>query len=148
MLKALPDTANRRLVTFLQAAGPVLANKMKSEIPVLAAPRPHRTPGAARNSISWRVTPTTLNLKVGELGKRDIVFYAHILDVGRKAQTVTVTRTARRGGGPPYPMRVPAMKALYIIRSVKASYRLDALPGYRRLMDDILAEASRGAGDD
>lgn len=148
LLKALPASSHQELVAFLQAAGPVIAPKMKAEIPVLAAPRPNRTPGAARNSISWKVTPKTLNLKVGQLNKRDAPFYAHILDVGRKAQTVTVTRTARRGGGPPYAMRVPAMIARHIVRKTRAAFRLETLPGYRKLMDRILARAAQGAGND
>jgi hypothetical protein len=144
LLKALPDSANKQLVSFLQTAGPVLAAKMRSEIPVLSAPRPNRTPGLARNSISWRVTPVTLNLKVGELTKKDIVFYAHILDVGRKGKTVPIKRGPRAG----HKMNVRAMAPLYIVTSVRAAYRLDSLPGYRTLMDQILLDASQGVGDD
>lgn len=148
LLQRLPDSANKRIVTFLSAAGPPLAAKMKSMVPVLATPRPDRTPGAARASISWKVTPKTLNLKVGELTKRDVVFYAHILDVGRRAQTVTVTRTARRGGGPPYKMNVRSLKPLYIVRSIRASFRWESLPGYSQLLTSILQDAAQGVGDD
>jgi hypothetical protein len=145
MLKGIGALADPRLVTFLRSAGPVLAGGMQNRIPVLSVPRPNRTPGAARNSISWRVTPSTLNLKVGELSKRDIVFYAHILDVGRKGGNVRVTR-----GQKSYPngINVRAMKPRYIIRSVRTQFRLETLPGYRTIMDDILTQASRGAGDD
>lgn len=143
LLKRLPDTANAQLLTFLNNAGPPLVALMKSKIPVLATPRPNRTPGAARESISFKVTPKTLNLKVGELTKRSVVFYAHILDVGRKAQTVTVTRT-----GTPYTMKVSALRPLRIVYNTKASFKADQLPGYRDLMTNILRNASQGAGDD
>lgn len=144
LIRALPTSANKRLVTFLQAAGPVLAAKMEVLIPVLAAPRPNRTPGLARDSIKWRVTPATLNLKVGEISKRDIIFYAHILDVGRKAQDVRIKSGPRKGRV----MHVKALKPRYIVGSVRATFRLETLPGYRSIMDDILLDASRGAGND
>ncbi|MEG3144220.1 hypothetical protein U1839_06095 [Sphingomonas sp. RT2P30] len=144
MLKALPDSANTRLVAFLNNAGPVIATAMREKIPVLASPRPHRTAGAARDSITWKVTPKTLNLKVGELTKKSIVFYAHILDVGRKAQTVNVTR----GSKAPYTMRVPGMAPLNIVRATRTAFRVDTLPGYRTLMDSILLDAAKGAGND
>lgn len=148
LLRRLPDSANKKVIDFLNAAGPPLRAKMQAQIPVLATPRPNRTPGAARNSITFKVTPKTLNLKVGELSKRDIVFYAHILDVGRKAQTVNVTRTARRGGGPPYPMLVSALLPRHILSKTRVAFRADSLPGYRTLMDEILRDASQGVGDD
>lgn len=144
MLKALPDSANRQIVGFLTDAGPVIAGKMQGLVPILRTPRPHRTAGAARASISWKVTPKTLNLKVGELTKKSIVFYAHILDVGRKAQTVNVTRGTKM----PYSMRVPAMAPLYIIRSTRTAFRLETLPGYRTLMNSILLDAAKGVGND
>lgn len=144
MLKALPDSASRRLVVFLNNAGPRIAADMEEKVPVLKSPRPNRTAGAARASISWKVTPKTLNLKVGQLTKRSIVFYAHILDVGRKAQTVHVTR----GSKAPYDMRVPSMAPLNIVRATRTAFRLETLPGYRTLMDSILLDAARGAGND
>jgi hypothetical protein len=145
LLKALPDSANKRLVVFLNDAGPVIAAKMREKVPVLQSPRPNRTAGAARDSISWKVTPKTLNLKVGELTKRSIVFYAHILDVGRKAQTVNVTR-----GSKVYPngIKVPSMAPLNIVRATRTAFRLETLPGYRTLMDSILLDAAKGAGND
>lgn len=145
LLRRLPDSANQRIVQFLNDAGPPLAAAMKARIPMLAKPRPNRTAGAARNSITWKVTPKTLNLKVGELTKRDAVFYAHILDVGRKAQNVRVTR-----GSKVYPngINVRALKPLYIVSNTRVAFRSDSLPGYKTLITDILRNASEGAGDD
>ena len=145
MLRALPDSANTRLVVFLSDSGPVIAVTMQDQLPVLKSPVPNRTPGAARASITWKVTPKTLNLKVGQLTKRSIVFYAHILDVGRKGGNVKVTRGRRS-----YPngINVRAMSPLNIVRATRRSFRLETLNGYRSLMNDILADAARGAGDD
>lgn len=145
LIKALPDSAHTRIVSFLNGAGPPLAGKMESLTPVLKVPRPDRTAGAARASIAWKVTPATMNLKVGELTKRSVVFYAHILDVGRKAGNVKVTRGTKH-----YPrgINVRALKPLHIVNGVRVAFRIDDLPGYRTLMDDILLEAAKGAGDD
>ena len=145
LLRALPDTANSRLVGFLNDAGPVLAGIMQSQLPVLSSPRPNRTAGALRDSIKYKVTPKTLNLKVGEISKRDILFYGHILDVGRKAKNVKVTR-----GSKIYPngLNVSALPGLYVLNRVKVKFLDGSLPGYRRLLDDILTEASQGAGND
>ena len=145
LLRALPDSSNQQLVAFLNDAGPVIAAKMRAEVPVLKSPRPNRTAGAARNSINWKVTPKTLNLKVGELTKRDIVFYAHILDVGRKAKNVKVTR-----GSKVYPngINVRALPALNIVKKTLATFRIENLPGYGTLITSILTRASLGIGND
>ena len=148
ILKQLPDSANKQLISFLNGAGATMAEQMKSGLPVLSAPRPGRTPGALRASISYKVTPTTLNLKVGTLnGKlgRSSLFYGHILDVGRKAKTVTVTR---RKNAAPYQLQVSPLTGLYIINRLKVTFLSGSLPGYRQIMDNILLDASRGAGDD
>ena len=148
LLKRLPDSATEQLKTFLNAAGPILAEQMKSGLPVLTSPRPDRTPGALRASISYKVTPSTLNLKVGTLSAklgRSSLFYGHILDTGRKAKNVKVTRGSRK-----YPkgINVKALQPLYVVSRVRATFLKGSLPGYRTIMDSILADAARGAGDD
>ena len=145
MLKLLPDSANAELRAFLNNAGPVLAAQMKSQLPVLASPRPNRTPGALRDSITWKVTPKALNLKVGEISKRDVLFYGHILDVGRKAKTVNVTR---RKNTAPYSLTVSPLTGLYVLKRTRVSFLNGTLPGYREIMDKILLAASQGAGND
>ena len=145
LLKALPDSANRQIITFLGNAGVALQQQMRAQLPVLQKGRPNRTPGALRDSISYRVTPTTLNLKVGQLNKRTNAFYGHILDVGRKAKVVHPTRGKKN-----YPngMKISPLAPLYVITKTKVSFRTGTLPGYRTLMDQILLDASQGVGDD
>jgi hypothetical protein len=147
LLRRLPDGANARLLALLNEAGPVLAGFMRSALPVLAHPKRDRVPGALRASISWRVTPKSLNLKVGQLSKKDLPFYGHILDVGRKAKTVRVTRVSRRGGAP-YNLRVRPLAGLHVTARTKAGFVNRFIPEYRQLMDQVLADASQGAGDD
>ncbi|WP_174286635.1 HK97 gp10 family phage protein [Sphingomonas bacterium] len=144
LIKALPDTANKRLIGFLNDAGPVLVGVMQSQLPVLASPRPNRTAGALRDSIKYKVTPTTLNLKVGQIAKRDVLFYGHILNVGRKAKTVPIRRGPRAGAT----MKISALPGLYVLNRVKVKFLDGSLPGYRALLDNILTEASQGAGND
>lgn len=65
--------------------------------------------GALLAGVKARVYPRTLRLTVGYLGTkagRAKLFYARILDLGRKAQTVSVTR---RTNAKPYQMRVRAI---------------------------------------
>jgi hypothetical protein len=139
LLKQLPDTADQKLLALLRKAGPALAVSMQATVP-------ERT-GFGRSGISWRLTPGTKTLKVGVLVpriSRSDYFYLHILDVGRKAQTVTIKRGPRAGA----PMRVPAYKALRIVYKGMQQFRGEFLPAYRTLMNEILLTAARGVGDD
>ena len=82
-----------------------------------------RRTGALRAGVKSKVFPKTLRLQVGFLGTkagRAKLFYARILDLGRKAQTVTVHRRkvagsplvrGRRISGQPYQLRVRAIAA-------------------------------------
>ena len=144
LIKALPDSAHDKLLGFLNAAGPVLKEQIQSQLPVLASPRPDRTAGALRASIKFKVTPATLNLKVGELTKRDVLFYGHILDGGRKGGTVPIKRGKRAG----LTMKTSPLRGLYVLSRARATFINGSLPGYRTLMDQILQDAARGAGDD
>jgi hypothetical protein len=139
LLKRLSDSADRRLLALLNKAGPVLAETMRGALP-------ERT-GFARGGISWRLTPGTKTLKVGVLVpklSRSDYFYLHILDVGRKAQTVTIRRGPRAGA----PMHVTALAPLRVVYKGLQQFRSEFLPGYRALMNEILLDAARGAGDD
>lgn len=59
-----------------------------------------RRSGRLEKGAKWKVFPRTLRLQVGFLGTktaRSKLFYARILDLGRKAQTVTIKRGKRSG---------------------------------------------------
>ncbi len=78
------------LAKEMESAGRDLLAEMQRIAPV-------RT-GAFERALSYKFLPNSLKLKVGLVGKainRDI-FYAHILEFGRKAKTVSVTRGGKR----------------------------------------------------
>lgn len=148
LLRNIGPSANTRLVKFLTDAGPLVAAEMKAIVPVLQTPRPDRVPGAGRDSIGWRVTPKSLNLKVGTLNAklgRSKFFYLHILDIGRRGGNVKVTRGSKN-----YPngINVRTMTGRRILSKVRRRFRWEALPGFRTIMNDILANAARGIGND
>lgn len=69
----------------------------------------HRMTGALLAGVKWKVYPRSLRLQVGFLGTkagRAKLFYARILDLGRKAQTVNVTGKSRTGEVEPCPFFV------------------------------------------
>ena len=142
LLKRLPDSTDQRLIAVLQKAGPILADRMRARVP-------HRT-GHLETAISWRVTPSTKNLKVGLLTKASNkkLFYGHILDVGRKDKIVRATRHDKGGGVSTYLLHVKARAGLFLEAAGLRDFRDDVLPDFRKLMDEILTDAARGAGND
>lgn len=155
LLKRLPQASTDQLVKLLQVAGPRLAALMRARLPT-------RT-GALDAAIDWKVTPRTLTLKVGltTRGKASRYFYGHILDVGRKGKTVRVDR--RRAGvnnglvggrkragdiASSYLLHVRPMAGRHVESAGLRDFRQDVLPDFRKLSNDIIAEAAGGAGDD
>lgn len=156
LLRRLPDSANQELAEFLgEEVGPELAGFMRVITPVKS--------GALRAGIAFKLAVKSLRLRIGVLGKGNVgrLFYGHILDVGRKAQTVSVRRRqhgsayasktmANRAGEAlsSYSMNVSALKPLRIVYRTKLDFRDTFLPKYRKLMDAILYRAALGVGDD
>lgn len=99
LLDRLPGSVRQMIVGQMKVTG----------IQVLAQQRalaPFRT-GATKGALSMRVLEKSLKLKVGLLGKplNRRLFYAHIIEFGRKAQTVQ----AKRANGTGYAMRISAL---------------------------------------
>jgi hypothetical protein len=140
LLRRLPDSANKQLAVFLgDEVGPALAAYMRVITPLKT--------GALRAGETFKLAAKSLRLQVGIIGKRlqSRLFYGHILDVGRRAQKKTVTR---KKGVSPYVMNVSPFKALRLEGRTMTDFRQNFLPRYRSVMDAILADAARGAGDD
>lgn len=163
LLKRLPEAATNQLRELLVAAGPKLIALMRSRLPT-------RT-GKLNAALDAKVTPSTLTLKLGLLTKAlgSRFFYGHILDVGRRAQTVTVTRlhrgarstwanriaagSARARSKPAdlsstYQLRVKAMKGRFVESAGLRDFRTDVLPDFSALANRIVGEAAAGVGDD
>lgn len=90
-LRALPAEAQKAFVPPLEESGTELVTAMQAKAP-------NKT-GKLRAGIKFKVYAAALRLVAGlidtKAGRSDL-FYGRIQDLGRKAQTVTVTRT--RGG--------------------------------------------------
>lgn len=98
IMRGMPDAMREEIADALEESGPELAAEMSGRAP-------NRT-GALRAGIKWRVLRKTMRLRVGLIDAprvRNKLFYSRILDLGRKAQTVTVNRriagVAQPGGG-------------------------------------------------
>jgi hypothetical protein len=147
LVRQLPDASQAELLVLLNQAGPVIAARMKARTPVLATPRKDRQAGALRDGIAWKVNARSMTLQVGLLGTprgRAKLFYGHIIDVGRKAKTVTIKRGAHEGSA----LHVRALTPLRLVYKGLQDFRSGFLPEYRQLMDRILLRAAQGAGDD
>jgi len=113
-------------------------------VQVLAQQRalaPFRT-GAVKGALSMRVLPVSLKLKVGLLGKplNRRLFYAHIVEFGRKAQTVQ----AKRANGTNYAMRVSALPPRNFIYFA----RDQLYEPFRSIWSKALDKAAAGINDD
>lgn len=104
LLKRLPGDVSAEMRAAMTEAGPVIAAYAKTAAP--------RRSGATAQAIQWRMAPKTLQLRVGLFGKAVNLrlFYARILEFGRKAQTVTVRRYTGTGRRSAYRLRVRAIE--------------------------------------
>lgn len=105
ILASLPDAVNDEILAVYQRHGPAVLAKARSEVPV-------RT-GKLRSLLAFKIVPATASkparFRMGLLTKavQSKVWYARILEYGRKAQVAK----ARRNGGNPYSIRVQSIPA-------------------------------------
>lgn len=140
LLKRLPDDVRAEMVGVLQQQGPIITAYAR-------AAAPQRT-GKLQRAIDWRVRPKSLSLRVGLLTKRvaSDLFYARILEFGRKAKTVVAKRRTR-GGRVAYRLRVsPISRGRYDFLSGRAKrFAIESLrPHLGRVWTRALANAAGG----
>jgi hypothetical protein len=144
MLRQMPDAVQTEIVDLYR----------RTEAPALAIARggaPVRT-GALRAALGTKILPRSLRFQVGLIGKRVSreFFYGRILEVGRKAKTVSVRRSTSQGVSA-YALRVSAIPAVrYDIVQGRARARIRQLivDPLQNLWDKALRRAALGAGDD
>lgn len=119
IMKGLPDAMRAEMVDVLTKTGPAAAAIIERRV----AGTTKRRTGKLLAGVKWKVFPRTLRMQAGFIATkagRQKLFYARILDLGRKAQTVTVNRRkvagsllvgGRRVSGAPYKMKVRAIAA-------------------------------------
>jgi hypothetical protein len=149
LLRQLPASVKEEMADALTDIGPDYLRAQQADAPVAA--RAHRKgvePGALRAGLSWKVLRASLRLRVGLLGTkrgRARLFYGFIVEVGRKAQTVTVTRKA---GVAPYKMRVRAMAPRPFVYKKRPELRTRLSNRLNQFWEHALAHAGEGVGDD
>jgi hypothetical protein len=156
LLKRMPDAVRAQLADAMTQAGPELASSM-----IARAPR--GPTGNLVAGIAWKFYPTSLRLVVGFIGKRlnRKLFYARILEGGRRAQVVTVTRNRTTGGfgkmyrrhgrtrmvGTPYEIKVRALPARRFVYGPLTDLRKVMARRLSGIWDRALASVAGGGNE-
>lgn len=108
LLKRLPDDVRIEMAAVLTEHAPAITAYAKAAAP--------QRSGELAKAIKWKVSAKTLSLRVGLLTRAESrrLFYARILEFGRKAQTVVAKRRTKSGRTAAYRLRVkPINRARY-----------------------------------
>lgn len=139
----MPEAVQREIIGLLDKWGRRIAARMKSRAP--------RRTGATIGALNYKVYPRTLKMQVGLLGskkKRRELFYARIMDLGRKAQTKRVIRGRAAGGKvSSYTLNVGPIRATRFVTGPLT----DLMGGLRKELKDVYHRALArvaGGGDD
>lgn len=138
VVQQMPDAAREEIVEAFGRAG------LRAQAAMRARAK-HKT-GALQQGVKYKVLPKSLRLQVGLLGTkrgRSKLFYGFVLDKGREAQTVTISRGKRAG---------KKMKVSQIIgdRFVSGEYpdlRDSVVREVKPLFNRILARIGGGSND-
>jgi len=145
------DRAFRRLIRKLPEAAreEIYQMFLRGGDRILAAQRAQSPSSRVRAALSRRVSKTSLRLRVGLIGRpiNRRLYFARILEKGRRAQIVNVTRRMKAGGRP-YQMRVRAMAARPYVYSAQTKAIRDSMGGeLGTFWDRTLARAGQGISD-
>lgn len=142
LIRNLPEAARAELADVLQDVAPAVRSTMLARVP--------RRSGALAAAIAVKVYPRTLRLRAGLLTRARArrLFYARILEYGRKAQTVNVRRRTPSGGRVAYVMRVAPIAAGRFIRGAMPELQTQLRVRLKEIWARILQQASRGMGND
>lgn len=138
LLKQLPSSAKEEMADVLAAAGPRILAAISADTPVRS--------GALKAALKQKLLRSSLRLRVGLITKkanRDL-FYARIVEFGRKAQTVTIRRGARAGAL----MRVRALAPRPFIYAKRPALRGALSAALRSFWDGTLQRAATGGFDE
>lgn len=128
LFRALPDAAREEMVDVLEGGSrSILANMIRRA--------PKGKTGKLRRGLKYKVSKATLTARIGLVDtpkSRSRIFYARILDLGRRAQVV---KRVRRGNSKPYNMNVKAFTGLRFITGEYTNLRT------------VMGEKLRGAWD-
>lgn len=131
-MRRLPDSVREEVAAGLNTWGARLASAMRARAP--------KRTGALQQGISHKVLARSLKLQVGLLGTkrgRSKLFYARILDLGRKRQVRPARRRLKSGAVSSYTINVAPIRAM---RFVTGSLR-DLRQGLRTHLGDVFDRA-------
>lgn len=170
LLKRLPDSTNQEIREQLKSTGQTVVALERRLVPIYAGSRKGVVSGALQSALSYSVPPVRLSLKVGLVGKaiNRKLFYGWIVEWGRKASTVTVTRvgTLARARAAGLRVRANNYKTAALAAGVSGTYQLHVkalpprhfvyvaglreqiYPAFRSIWSKALAKAAAGASDD
>jgi hypothetical protein len=135
----MPDESRDEIADALTDGGHQMLARAKAETP--------RRSGRLANALDVKVARRTLVLRLGLLTKRTQrdFFYGYILDRGRRAQTVTIKRGARKGSR----MRIKAIsKSRYdFVFGRRRDFSETILPKVRAALERALHNVIKEAGD-
>lgn len=144
LLRKLPDAARIELSDELKAIGARLTATAKAETPVKT--------GRLRSAINFKSTVKGLQLRLGLVKKQDRkrLFYGYILDAGRKAKVVKAKRRKADGTYSTYNMRIRAIdpSRYEFVFGRRRDFQENEVPKLRTVLDRVLTNAARGAGND
>lgn len=138
LLKQLGPAVKDELVELLDDAGDELLAAERADVVV-------RT-GALKAGLVKALLKASLRLRVGLPKKafrgRHSLFYGRVVEFGRKAQIVNVTRGRKK----PYKMRVRALAARPFVFKRRGALRTSINTRIRTFWDRALADAAEGVG--
>lgn len=100
LIRQLPASVKTEMADTLEDIAPEYLAAVKADTPVAKRPRkPGHQVGALRDALTAKVLRSSLRLRVGLLGRKKLFdfFYGRIVELGTKAQTVTIERGPRAG---------------------------------------------------
>ena len=138
LLNRMPEAMRTEMLELLDGVGDELLGAMQADVPA-------RT-GSLRSALAKRLLRGSLRLRVGLVGRAVArrFFYGRIVELGRKAQTVRVTRK----GGRPYAMRVRGMAPRPFVQKRRGAMREAINRRINAFWDGALTKAAQGASDE
>jgi hypothetical protein len=140
VLRRMPDVSRDNLADAFEAGGRRLLARAKAEAPSRS--------GQLRGALDLKVARKSLVMRIGLLTKRlqRNFFYGYILDIGRKAKTVTIRRGPRKGAR----MRIKgiARDRYDFIFGRRRDFVARELPPLRNALEASLHDVIRESGDD
>jgi len=141
-IRSMPGSVSAEIIAAFNRWGPELAGAMRARAPSRS--------GRLQGGIRHKVFPRTLRLQVGLLvpkRERNALFYAIILDLGRKARTVQARRRRQSGGVTTYAMNVAPISAMRFITGPMRNLRSGLNRHIHGIWDRALRRSSAGGSE-